>query len=72
MSTLATPTAHVGHRPTIKSLSLRMIFRPIGWLAARLRKRYAIRQLQRLDDRMLADIGLRRAGITEAVRSGRR
>ena len=72
MSTLAAPTAQVGQWPAFKSLPLRLIFRPIGWLVARLRKRYAIRQLQRLDDRLLADIGLRRAGIAEAVRSGRR
>jgi uncharacterized protein YjiS (DUF1127 family) len=49
--------------------TLRARFRMI---AAALRHRRAIRQLQQLDDRMLADIGLCRTAIGDAVRSGRR
>ena len=37
-----------------------------------LRDRWAIRQLQQLDDRMLADIGMQRGTIEFAVRNGRR
>jgi uncharacterized protein YjiS (DUF1127 family) len=43
-----------------------------GRIAAMLRYRRAIHQLQQLDDRMLADIGLSRMAIGDAVRGGRR
>ncbi len=72
MSVLAEPPAHAGRWPTFKYLPVQVILQPIQWLAAYLRNRCAIRRLHRLDDRMLADIGLRRTGIAEAVRSGRR
>ena len=72
MSTLATPPAQVGRPRIFSRLAVRMILRPVERLAAVLRNRCAIRRLHRLDDRMLADIGLRRTGIAEAVRSGRR
>ncbi len=39
-------------------------------LAAKQRLRSAVRELQRLDDRMLADIGVTRGEIESAVRDG--
>ena len=39
-------------------------------LAAEQRRRNAIRQLQRLDDRMLRDMGIHRGDIEFAVRNG--
>src|SRR5258708_34502493 len=52
---------------------LRMIFlestRLARSLAAERRRRSAIRDLQRLDDRMLKDIGVQRGGIEFAVRN---
>jgi len=53
---------------------LRMLFlRGMQWardFAAERRQRSAIRQLERLDDRMLKDIGVRRCEIEFAVRNG--
>jgi uncharacterized protein YjiS (DUF1127 family) len=49
----------------------RMIAAAIASIAAALRHRRAIHQLHQLDDRMLADIGLTRTAIGDAVRSGR-
>ncbi len=43
----------------------------VGWrMVLKLRQRRAIQQLQALDDRMLADIGLRRGSIEAAARGG--
>jgi len=42
-----------------------------GWVAAHSRT-LAIRELQRLSDRTLRDIGLERADIAQAVHKGRR
>jgi uncharacterized protein YjiS (DUF1127 family) len=50
----------------------RMIATTIASIAAVLRNRRAIHQLHQLDDRMLADIGLTRTAIGDAVRFGRR
>ena len=40
----------------------------LNGLATRLEERDAIRRLQRLDDRMLADMGIQRSQIHSAVR----
>ena len=40
------------------------------WMAAEQSRRNAIRQLERLDDRMLRDMGLHRGEIEFAVRNG--
>ena len=45
--------------------------RLVGWLAAESRRRRAIRELHRLDDRTLADIGLSRSLIEYTVSHGR-
>ena len=45
---------------------------PLGRLAAGLSAWRAERALESLDDHMLQDLGVSRAGISDAVRSGRR
>jgi uncharacterized protein YjiS (DUF1127 family) len=50
-----------------------LVLRGARWargLAAKQRLRSAVRELQRLDDRMLADIGVTRGQIESAVRDG--
>jgi len=48
---------------------LQQIRRGLKNVAARLRERDDIRLLQRMDDRMLADMGLSRSEIKSAVRN---
>ena len=45
--------------------------RLIAWIRNERRIRRGIRELSQLDDRMLADIGLRRGNVTHAARNGR-
>lgn len=49
----------------------RALFAPVaklgGYLTARMRRNAAIHRLSRLDDRLLADIGVRRSGIRYAI-----
>jgi len=62
-------------KPKPRSLWRRVgdgIVRMIEVLAEARRRRRAIRAMQRLDDRMLADIGVSRSGIEAAVRDGDR
>lgn len=47
---------------------LHMIKRGLGGFATHLKERDAVRRLQRLDDRMLADMGISRAQIPSVVR----
>ena len=53
------------------SMTARLSFiRPLAHLAAELRHRRILRELEGFDDRMLADIGVTRGGIDFAVRHG--
>jgi uncharacterized protein YjiS (DUF1127 family) len=64
--------ARAAMRATTKRLR-RLVLRSMQMardLAAERRRRSAIRALQRLDDRMLKDIGVRRCEIEFAVRNG--
>jgi len=48
-----------------------LIRRSIAWLKSRRQIRRAVNELLALDDRMLADIGVSRGEIFNAVRHGR-
>jgi uncharacterized protein YjiS (DUF1127 family) len=44
---------------------------PLAWLKARYTERLLVRTLSHLSDRELADLGMDRHGIVEAIRGGR-
>lgn len=48
-----------------------LAFNPVAGLAENARQRRAIRQLRKLDDHKLDDIGIVRSEIEEVVRNGR-
>ena len=75
MSTLTMPgradaSAGKAMRPRMPSRLLTLAERALTWMAYELSIRRAARHLERLDDRMLHDIGLHRAGIHYAARWG--
>ena len=75
MSTLTMPgradaSAGKAMRPRMSSHLLTLAERALARMAHELSIRRAARHLERLDDRMLHDIGLHRAGIHYATRWG--
>ena len=57
--------------PPWRVLILDAVKRRIAWIGAEHRMSQALKELSALDDRLLADIGLRRSELAHAARRGR-
>lgn len=65
-------TAHsITSNSAIEAAAAATPFHPIAWLKAFFAERLLVLSLSRLSDRDLADIGMERHGIVEAIRGGR-